>query len=382
MPTFFSLAAGAASLRTGVEPGRLRATVDDAFGFPIGQSVWLWLAFALAVLLSGLGSFLPRAKFPFPVAPLKFLAPARWTKLLLFLAAAAGFLWFAAAPAKHAWFFPALILCVAILDWAERAPSAPETDSPSSADDLPLFAGVTVFAAVAGFAAFLRFAVLPTESWYFVPLMALAAGCFEIGLPLRGHGRSAVLGLSAVTVGLACVVIFSDQRAVNWRFTNLDLLCPRLAAEAKPDDLIIVSPWYCGITFQRYFKGAPPWETAPPITDHSLARYDLVHEQMKKTGVMQPLIARTEKTLRAGRRVWVVSVLGAPDAGPPPPDLPPPPLPASGWSDRPYTVTWVLQVNRFMRSHGAEFSLVFETPEGETNFMENLQLYRVEGWRD
>lgn len=115
LPTFFSLAAGAASLRTGVEPGRLRATVDDAFGFPLGQTVWLWLAFALAVLLSGLGSFLPRAKFPFPVAPLKFLPSARWTRLLIFLAAAAGFLWFAAAPAQRCWFFAALALAAVFL---------------------------------------------------------------------------------------------------------------------------------------------------------------------------------------------------------------------------------------------------------------------------
>ncbi len=378
--SFLSLNAGAGSLRTGIEPGRLQATFAAAFGFPMEQCRWLWLVFLLVMLVVGVASVFPRHKIDAEISPKNFLLPARWTMLLAALTAATGFLWFAASPQSHWWIFPVLAFGVV---WLERKYFSAKNISEADDGNLALFSGVTLLVAAIGFAAFLWYAELPTEPWYFIPLLALAAGCFEIGLPVRGHARAAVLGFSIVVVAVAGVVVFADQKAVNWRLTNVDLLCPRLAAEAAPEDLVVVSPWYCGITFERYFKGPAHWETAPPISDHSLARYDLVHEQMKKINVIQPLTARAEATLRAGHRVWLVGMMAVPESGVSVPvDLPPPPLPHSGWADRPYTETWVLQMNQFLSNHSREFKMVFETPNGNLNFMENLQLYRVEGWHD
>lgn len=380
LDNFIGLNAGAGSLRTGIEPGRLQATFATAFGFPMEQCRWLWPAFLLVMLVAGVAAFFPRRKTAIETAPQKFLLPARCTVLVTALAAATGFLWFAAAPQSHWWILPVLALGVI---WLERKYLPAKKKSANDDGDLALFGGVTLLVAAIGFAAFLWYAALPTEPWYFIPLLALAAGCFEIGLPVRGHARAAVLGFSVVVIAVAGVVVFADQKAVNWRFTNVDLLCPRLAAEAVPEDLVVVSPWYCGITFQRYFKSSTAWETAPPISDHSLARYDLIHEQMKKANVMQPLLERAAATLRAGHRVWLVGMMAIPEpGGPVPADLPPPPLPYSGWADRPYTETWVMQLNQFLSNHSREFKMVFETPQGNLNFMENLQLYRVEGWRE
>ena len=377
---FISLNAGGSSLRTGVEPGRLRATFATAFGFPMEQCRWLWPVFLLTMLGVGVASIFLRHKTAGETSPQKFLLPVRWTLLIAVLVAATGFLWFAAAPQNHWWIF--LVLAFGVI-WLERKYFFTKNISKANDGDLALFSGVTLLVAAIGFAAFLWYAALPTEPWYFIPLLALAAGCFEIGLPVRGHARASVLGFSIVVVMFAGVVVFADQKAVNWRFTNVDLLCPRLAAEVAPEDLVVVSPWYCGITFQRYFKTATLWETAPPIADHSLARYDLMHEQMEKTNVMQPLIERAETALRAGHRVWLVGMMAIPEPGVPlPADLPPPPLAHSGWADRPYTETWVLQMNQFLSNHSREFKMVFETPQGNLNFMENLQLYRVEGWHD
>jgi hypothetical protein len=384
LPNFVSLNAGAGSLRTGIEPGRLQATFATAFGYPLDQCRWLWPVFLLTMLAVGLAAIFPRRKTAGEIPLPKCFPPARWTLLLAALVAATGFLWFAAAPANHWWIFPALALAVVWLD--EKYFSAEKTPADSPGGDggnLALFGGVTLLVAAIGFAAFLWYAALPTEQWYFIPLLALAAGCFEIGLPVRGHARAAVLGFSIVVMAVAGVVVFADQKAVNWRLTNIDLLCQRLATEAAPEDLVVVSPWYCGITFERYFKGPAHWETAPPLSDHSLARYDLVHAQMQKPRVMQPLIEQAEAVLRAGHRVWLVGMMAIPEPGAPlPADLPPPPLPHSGWSDRPYTETWVLQANQFLSNHSREFKMVYETPLGNLNFMENVQLYRVEGWHD
>lgn len=391
LPNFISMGAGAASLRTGIAPGRLLATFDTAVGFPMEQSRWLWFVFALTVFILGVAAIFSRRKSAGKFAPVEKFLPVRWTMLLVALTAAAGFFWFAVTPGSRWWFFLLLAVVVATLDRSHREPAELKAVATAATPikvmarpgDLPLFAGVTLLVAVVGFAAFLWYAALPTEPWYFIPLLALAAGCFELGLPARGHVRAAVLGFSGVTVAAACVVIFSEQKAVNWRFTNLDLLCPQLAAEAEPGDFIIVSPWYCGITFQRYFKSAARWETVPPLADHAFARYDLVHEQMRKPAVVQPLIAQAEAALRAGHRVWLVGMMAVPAPGETPPaDLPPPPLKFSGWSDRPYTENWVMQVNQFLSNHSQEFKKVFETPNGNLNFMENVQLYRIEGWHD
>lgn len=379
LQNFLALSGGAASLRTGLQWERVWAMIATAFGFPMDQCRWLWLVLALGLLGGAAGKQFPR----WPKIQSKF--PGQWTLLVMTMISATGFLWFATAPAKLWWIFPLLAIAAMWLDRNEAPAKQPATaiSARDPSDDLALFSGVTVLAAGAGFAGFLGYCALPTEQWYFIPLMALAAGCFEIGLPVRGHRRALAAGFAVVVVGAACVVIFVDKRAVNWRFTNVDLLCPRLVGESGPGDLVLVSPWYCGMTFQRYFRGTAQWETLPPIEDHSLARYDLVHEQMKKPQAIAPLLARAETALRAGHRVWLVGMMSVPEPGAaPPPDLPPPPLPASGWSDRPYTYNWLLQVNQFLANHSREFKLAQETPAGNLHFMENLQVYRVEGWRD
>lgn len=376
--------AAAASLRTGIESGRLIATFADAVGFPMDQTVWLWLVFALTLLFFGIAAIFTRAKSPGEL-PVKVSAFTRWTTLLVALTAATGFLWFASAPGTRWWFFVLLAVVVAVLGRQFRksdASSVIESSARAQAGNLPLFAGTTLLMATAGFAGFLWYAALATEPWYFITLMAVAAGCFELGLPVRGPVRAAIFGFSLVTVLVAGVVIFADRKAVNWRFTNVDLLVPQLAA-AEPGDFIIVSPWYCGLTFERYFKGPARWETIPPLTDHSFCRYDLVHEEMKKPHAIRPLTEQAAATLRAGHRVWLVGMMAIPVPGTPaPPDLPPPPLPHSGWVDRPYTHNWIEQVNQFLRDHGGEFKQVYETDTGDVHYMEKLELYRVEGWRE
>ena len=63
-----------------------------------------------------------------------------------------------------------------------------------------------------------------------------------------------------------------------------------------------------------------------------------------------------------------------------PADLPPPPLPHSGWADRPYTETWVLQMNQFLSNHSRQFARVnFTTSQNVAP--ENLNLSMAEGWQ-
>jgi hypothetical protein len=208
-------------------------------------------------------------------------------------------------------------------------------------------------------------------------LLALTAAAFELGLPLASRPlRAAIFGLAAATIVLA---IPTARGNLNWRFTNVDLVAQRLTKEAAPNDFIIVNPWYCGITFDRYYKGPASWNTLPPLKDHSTHRYDLVLEKMKTEGAIQPVLDQMATTLQSGHRVWIVGAMDIPKAGAPiPTDLPPAPADYSGPELR-YTQNWTSQVARFLSDHGRQFTPVFFATN-QNVAPENLKLNMAEGW--
>ena len=250
-------------------------------------------------------------------------------------------------------------------------------------DALPLFAATTLLSALAGFTGFLWYAALPTQPWYFLPLAALLAVCFDFGLPvvsLPGLLRAAIFGLIAATALIAAPYA---QRDLNRHFTNVDRLARQLAGEAAPQDFVIVTPWFCGLTFERYFKAATPWQTLPPLADHSRHRYDLFQENMKTPHALQPVFVKAAATLQSGHRVWVVGHMQIPKPGTPMPgDLPPPPLEHFGWSDLPYSVRWAEQAASFLENHSSRFVRVDQETNANVNYYENLQLFEASGWKD
>jgi hypothetical protein len=371
-----SMPASASALRTGFKPMYVFTNFDIAAGFPMLQYTWVWGFFVLAVVGCGFVSLFARRRSggfvgsnPQDDAPL-----FGKTTLLMALVAVAGFFWFAASPATRWYFFPLMAVAIA---WCDFRRAGPETIAPAD-NDLPLFAGVTLLAAFVGFAAFLRYAALASEPWYFLPLLALTAATFELGLPLAGrHFRAAIFGFAVLTIALA---IPGAKDALNWRFTNIDLVAQRLAKEAGPDDFIVVSPWYCGITFDRYYKGPASWNTLPPLKDHSTHRYDLVREEMEKRDAIQPVLDKMAATLQSGHRVWFVGVLDIPKAGAPmPADLPPAPADYSG-SDLRYSLNWISQAGQFLSNRGRQSTQV-KFIANQNIDPENVNLFWVEGWQ-
>ncbi len=246
------------------------------------------------------------------------------------------------------------------------------------------FAGTVLMAGSLGFAGFLWLVGLPTQPWYYVPLLALVAACFDAGLPSWSRfGRTVFFGLVAATAGIATLVAWRDLD--TYRFTNVDVLSRQLIAEASPEDFVVVTPWYCGISFDRYFKSSTPWTTLPPMADHSVHRYDLVRIQMQNTNAIQPVLDKITSTLRAGGRVWLVSeagLMGIPEPGTPSPyNLPPPPLPGYGWSGLPYTLEWASQAAHFISNHSQRFEPVKSAAPGSLHISENLDLFVASGWR-
>jgi hypothetical protein len=250
------------------------------------------------------------------------------------------------------------------------------------ADDLPLFAGATLIAAFAGFSGFLWFAALPTQPWYFIPPAALAAVCLELGVPLSSLPRLARVAVFSLIAATTLIGTPLAQRGLNRHFTNVDKLAQQLTAEASPQDFIVVAPWYCGISFERYFKSATPWQTLPALADHSTHRYDLFREKMKTPHAIQPMLDRMAATLQSGHCVWVVGTTAIPEPGTPAVKEPvPPPLNMSGWSDTPYSSAWQSQAAFFLAGHSLQFERVDHETNSYVNSYEDLQMLKATGWR-
>jgi len=229
-----------------------------------------------------------------------------------------------------------------------------------AADDLQIFAGTTLLATLIGFVGFLWFSGLRTQPWYFLPPIALAAVCIESGLRLTsspGNFRALRFGLIAAT---ALIATPFAQRDLNYRFTNVDLIAKQLMTKASPQDFVIVTPWYCGVSFEYYFKGATPWDTLPPLKDHSTHRYDLVQQEMLDTNAFQPVLNQITTTLQEGHKVWIVGAMYIPTSGAPPSN-------ATG---------------RFIINHSLRFEQVDGDPGIRVNDLEDLKLMVATGWKN
>jgi hypothetical protein len=252
-----------------------------------------------------------------------------------------------------------------------------------STDDLPLFAGAILLAASAGFICFLWVAALPTQPWYFLPPAALAAVCFDLGVPLASLPRLVRVAAFALIAATALIGTPLSQRDLNRHFTDVDKLARQLTAEASPQDFIVVAPWFCGISFERYFKGPTRWQTLPALADHSTHRYDLFREKMKTPHAIQPMLDRMAATLQSGHCVWVVGTTVIPDPGTRPVQEPePPPLKFSNWADTPYTSAWQSQAAFFLAGHSLQFERVDRETNDNVNSYEDLQMLKATGWKN
>jgi hypothetical protein len=126
-----------------------------------------------------------------------------------------------------------------------------------------------------------------------------------------------------------------------------------LERAARPGDLVIVTPWYLGISFDRYYRGDARWTTLPPLADHAFARYDLLMRRMASESPIDAALGRVEETLLAGGSVWVVRSLPVLPRGRPPLALPPAPGGPGGWRSMPYNWAWTQQLDALLHARAA-----------------------------
>ena len=262
-----------------------------------------------------------------------------------------------------------------------RAMMGAGTEKPGGPPDLPLYGGLALVIGLAGFWIFLKLTGLPTQIWYYIPGLCFAMACSDAVLP-RTHP---VTGITVLAVATAALLVSpTAYAALRWRQTNGDLLAARVARNADVNDLVIVHPWYFGLTYGYYYRGATKWTTLPPIEDYRFHRYDLIKEKLATTNAIAPVMARVEAVLRSGHRIWIVGELSGPPAGAPVPRDPPvAPHGPLGWSDHPYTEAWGNELGYLLEQHITNAVLVVDplTNAIPINPVERMKLVVVSGWQ-
>ncbi len=223
---------------------------------------------------------------------------------------------------------------------------------------------------------FLALGYLP-RVWYFLPMLALVASALD-GLLSDAH-RATRMAIAALSIAL---LLPATARAATLRMTNVDRVARQLQASAGPRDLILVNPWYYGVSFDRYYRGTAKWLTVPALEDHRMHRYDLLKERMTSQRPLDDVLRAARRTLRSGGRVWLVGSLDVAPDGQRPPVLGPAPGGSPwAWRDAPYSSSWSLQVGTLLRRHRLRERRIDEPDAARINPFELLVIHEFQGWR-
>jgi CBS domain-containing protein len=255
--------------------------------------------------------------------------------------------------------------------------------------DAALYSVAAMAVAIPALLIALRSTGVITQPWYFAPLMGLVAVALNGALGNADFGEFGIVGrwVRAALPTFAVVV----AAALEWgalesdlevRQTNMDLVAQRLATLAAKEDLVIVNPWYFGVTFQRYYRGPAPWMTIPEIEEHRIHRFDLVKRRMQSARPVSDVLASMERTLRAGHRVWVVG-LSLPLKRDPivlPPATEQGPDRADGTRHVMFLHAWERQAGSLVDAHATSAVPVEITVRDPVSIQENTALSVISGW--
>ncbi|WP_437191672.1 hypothetical protein [Planctomicrobium sp. SH527] len=216
--------------------------------------------------------------------------------------------------------------------------------------------------------------------WYFLPLTVLLSCTLEYILSLcfqAGWFRIARIGLVIV---LMQTLTGPNLQLLKTRVTNIDLAARILEERADDEDLIVVSPWYYGVSFRWHYHGNTKWVTLPILGDLAIHRYDLVVPRMKSATPLEDLKEEIQATLQNGKRIWVLGdLLPVPDTGPT--ILKPAPDPEAKWIEELYIASWMEQMTAYMQQHCRTIGEVeIECPE-PVAAGESIQLWQGSGWK-
>jgi hypothetical protein len=168
------------------------------------------------------------------------------------------------------------------------------------------FCAITVVLYAVMFLGFLRIANITTSPWHYLPLIAVTA---VFGDVLWGD-LAAWNKFRIILAFLTATTLFKvDWRTVHTRQTNIDMVASTMKSLTSQNDLIVLYPWWYGVSFQHYYQGPAPFTTLPFIEDHRIHRYDLYNAKMASRYPMEPVFSEISDVFKSGGSVWVVGVI-------------------------------------------------------------------------
>jgi hypothetical protein len=221
-----------------------------------------------------------------------------------------------------------------------------------------------------------------TRPWHYLALIALVAVTLDGAIQFLAKTTWMRVARLTIVIIIAGTLLVPAWQKVQVRQTNIDLVIQELEKFSSAEDFILVEPWFYGVSFNRYYRGAANWMTLPALADNRIHRYDLVKAKMESSDPIDDVLHNVVKTLQSGNRVWVVGSIYFPESEAAVPSLPPAPNSPWGWSDWPYLEAWLLQVNFFLLTHGQRSQFVRIPVDDPVSEYENVQLLVVQGWRD
>lgn len=273
-----------------------------------------------------------------------------------------------------AWVWPALAIAVLWLAFTRRRAAERERS------DLLLYCSSGMILAVASYIAMLHAISYYARPWYFLVLLALVAVSLDAASAALAQTARQRLIRAGIALLLSLLQIGNALAVTGERRSNMDVVASKIQAGSREGDLVLVSPWYYGVSFHRYYRGPAEVLTLPPMPKPLFHRYDWVKARMEDPGATtQALLAPLEATLRNGHTIWLVGEIEAP---PPGRRLPPIQRPEEiGWYDENYYELWEMYVGAFLRSHAAhaqEITIKLESPVSD---LENVRLLVMRGYK-
>jgi len=243
-----------------------------------------------------------------------------------------------------------------------------------------IFSAVVCVTAVIGTGGFLWLIGFPIARRYCLPLIAvIALSTAVVAAALRRStmARLAIL-VGSILVALAFVQpTFSESRT---KFTNCDLAAAAVTERAKAGDVIILTRFDYGISFQRYYRGPVAWQSIPPLSDYRLFRWDLVKQAMTERDPIRELLVRVEFALRSGHSVFIVGQVGSRPIQRPLP-LPPAPSTPYGWNLEAYLTNWKEQIVDLINRHALRGESIPLPNQDPVDWIEKLNVAVVSGWQ-
>jgi hypothetical protein len=253
--------------------------------------------------------------------------------------------------------------------------------STSRRRDVALFCLTILLVGIPAYFGFLKTLGYLTQPWYYLPLMALVAAAVDgapSALPWAGWRES---GRTLFALAIALWSFLPTWSAMHVRQTNVDMVAAKLEKDAGNEDLIVVAPWYFGITFEKYYRGSAQWMTLPSIDDHKIHRYDLLKERMTAVDPLGPVFNAMGNALKSGHRVWIVGSISFPKPGETPKVFAPAPFDPAGWSEDAYTRTWSVQAGYFVQTHAGTAETFGPIGNQPIDPYEDAQIMEVRGWQ-